>query len=45
MEKEKQPLERKEYAMQLLVGCDFSSSEFHMYYPFTNNETYTTVYV
>ena len=28
-------LEKKEYAMQLLVGFGFSSCEFRMYYPIT----------
>ena len=42
----KQHLEKKEYAMQLLVSFDFSSYEFRRYvllqiYPFTNNQIYS----
>ena len=37
----KQHLEKKEYAMQLLVSFGFSGCKFRMYYPSTNNQTYS----
>ena len=37
----KQHLERKEYAMQLLISFDFSVCEFRMCYPSTNNQIYS----
>ena len=37
----KQHLEKKEYAMQLLVSFGFSTCEFRMYYPYTNNQIYS----
>ena len=37
----KQHLEKKEYAMQLLVSFGFSGCEFRMYYPSTNNQIYS----
>ena len=36
----KQQLEKKEYAMQLLVSFGFSGCEFRMCYPSTNNQIY-----
>ena len=36
----KQHLEKKVYAMQLLVSSGFSGCEFRMYYPPTNNQIY-----
>ena len=37
----KQHLEKKQYAMQLLVSFGFSCCEFCMYYPSTNNQPYS----
>ena len=36
----RQHLEKKEYAMQLLVSFGFSGCEFCMYYPSTNDQIY-----
>ena len=37
----KQHLEKKEYAMQLLVSFGFSGYEFRKYYPSTYNQIYS----
>ena len=37
----KQHLEKKEYAMQLLVRFGFSGCKFRRYYPSTNNQIYS----